>query len=61
MTMLDKISAVLLLGVFIFSTAWYTDYLKRRDQRLGEIMACMGDDNSRASYDRCFMETKRQF
>ncbi len=61
MKMIDKISAVFLLTAFIFSAAWYTDYLKSRNQWLADIMVCMGDDNSRAAYNRCFIETKRRF
>lgn len=57
----DKIATVFLLTAFISSSVWYTDYLKRQKQWLSDIMVCMGDDNSRAAYDRCFIETKRRF
>ena len=54
--MLEKLSLIVLSGVFIFSAWKYFENLSERNAMLRDVMICMEDDRSRESYDRCFKE-----
>ena len=45
--------ATAVLAGLIACLVWYHVYVKRADEARYEIMECMGDDSSRASYDSC--------
>lgn len=36
--------------------AWFTFYVQPREEFLGRVMACMGEDPSEAAYERCVEE-----
>tara|TARA_A200000159_G_scaffold163425_1_gene189616 strand:+ start:4915 stop:5094 length:180 start_codon:yes stop_codon:yes gene_type:complete len=47
--------AIIFVGLGFASGAalWYAFWVKPNDQARAEIIECMDDDFSRASYDRC--------
>ena len=53
MTPAAKEMCILGASFLIAATVWYAVYVGPNDERLSKISACMGDDLSVESYERC--------
>lgn len=53
----ERVESILLVFVGLFCmAAWYNFWVVPRDEIRFAIMDCMGDDSSRAVFDRCHAE-----
>jgi len=44
--------------VAVATLGWFFMYVQPREEFLGQVMECMGNDNSEAAYDRCAEEIR---